>query len=211
MGSLATADPNELPLGAQSYPETELERKIRACTVCAEHLPREPKPIVRLPHSARIAIISQAPGRLAHESGIPWDAPSGRRLRVWLGVTEDEFFHSGVFAILPSGFCYPGKGKSGDLPPRRECSPLWHPRARTVQPRLELKLSIGTYALKRYLPATQKRNLTETVRHYSEYLPEHFPLVHPSPLNGRWLRKNPWYEEEVIPVLQSTIRRFLVD
>jgi len=186
-----------------------LEQEIAACTVCAEHLPLGPKPIVRLPESARIAIISQAPGRLAHQSGIPWDDPSGKRLRTWLDVDESTFYESGLFAILPTGFCFPGTGKSGDLPPRKECAPLWHARALAALPNLELKLVIGAYATRRYLGDRFRPNLTETVRHFEDYLPEYFPLVHPSPRNQIWERRNPWFIDTVLPPLQSMVRSFL--
>lgn len=186
-----------------------LEAEISRCTLCAEHLPLGPKPIVRLPKSARIVIISQAPGRLAHLSGIPWDDPSGKRLRNWLDVDDDTFYNSGVFAILPSGFCFPGTGKSGDLPPRPECAPLWHERALAALPKLELKLVIGMYAQKKYLGKRRKKNLTETVRHFEEYLPEYFPLVHPSPRNKIWEKRNPWFLDEVIPPLQAIVKQYL--
>jgi len=190
-------------------PQTDLEREIAGCTICAEHLPNPPKPVVSLPETARVAIISQAPGRLAHNSGIPWDDPSGKRLRKWLGVDEVTFYESGVFAILPTGFCFPGTGKSGDLPPRPECAPKWHALALEALPNLELKLIIGAYATKNYLGKRRKKNLTETVRHFNEYLPDIFPLVHPSPRNMIWERRNPWFLEDVVPPLQAIIQEFL--
>ena len=186
-----------------------LIKDIKACTICEEFLPLGPKPIFTINPNARIAIISQAPGRVAHHSGIPWDDLSGDRLRTWLGVDRDFFYSTDLFAIIPMGFCYPGKGKSGDLPPRKECAPQWHEPIFNMMAKLELKLVIGQYAQKQYLAKSRKKNLTETVIAYKEYLPEFFPLVHPSPLNVRWQKKNPWFEEEIVPVLQETIKKYL--
>jgi uracil-DNA glycosylase len=181
-------------------------REAMACAVCSGDLPLGPKPIFRVHPDAQVAILSQAPGRLAHLSGIPWDDPSGRRLREWLGVDDETFYDVRKFAILPMGFCYPGKGKGGDLPPRPECAPLWQEKLLGLMPNLKLKLLIGSYAQAKYLGKNRKRTLTETVRNYEEYLPEFFPLPHPSPRNQIFLRKNPWVELEIIPVLQSLIR-----
>jgi len=187
----------------------QLEKEIRQCTLCAEHLPLGPKPILSIHPESKIALISQAPGRLAHESGIPWDDPSGKRLREWLGVDEDTFYQPENFAIIPMGFCYPGKGESGDLPPRKECAPQWHPTVMNLLPNIQLSLLIGQYAQKAYLGKSRKRNLTETVRHFEEYLPNYLPLPHPSPLNARWRKKNPWFRETVLPVLRSQIHQLL--
>ncbi|NJB86885.1 uracil-DNA glycosylase [Lewinella marina] len=181
-----------------------LERA-RDCTVCAPALPLGPNPIFRIHPEARIALISQAPGRLAHESSVAYDDASGRRLRDWLGVTEAEFYHSTTFAVLPIGLCYPGKGKGGDLPPRPECAPLWQDALLALMPKLELKLLIGAYAQQHYLGPRRKRTLTETVRHYTEYLPEYFPAPHPSPRNGMYLRRNPWFESVNVPDLQRRV------
>lgn len=183
----------------------QLEQEIRQCTLCAEHLPLGPKPILSIHPESKIALISQAPGRLAHESGIPWDDPSGQRLREWLGVDKDTFYQPENFAIIPMGFCYPGKGKSGDLPPRKECAPLWHPTVMNLLPNIRLSLLIGQYAQKAYLGKSRKRNLTETVRHFEEYLPDYLPLPHPSPLNARWRKKNPWFREAVLPILRKRV------
>jgi len=168
-------------------------------------------PIVTAVKETKIGLISQAPGRIAHVSDLAWNDASGRRLREWLNVTDPVFYDSKNFGVLPMGFCYPGKGKSGDLPPRKECAPLWHEPLLAALPNIKIFLLIGAYAQKYYLGKTRKKNLTETVRAYEEYLPTYFPLVHPSPLNFRWLKKNPWYEEEVIPVLQEQIRKILKD
>lgn len=178
---------------------------IAACTICAADLPLGPKPIFRLHPEATVAIISQAPGRLAHESGTAWDDPSGRKLREWLGVTDQEFYDSPTFAVVPSGMCYPGKGKGGDLPPHPACAPKWQDTMLAMLPNLKLKLLIGAYAQKRHLGNRRKKTLAETVRAYEEYLPSYFVLPHPSPRNGIFLRRNPWIESEVIPALQQHI------
>lgn len=180
-------------------------QEIRACTHCAEMLPLGPNPIVSAVAETRIGLISQAPGRAAHLSSTAWDDPSGRRLREWLQVTEEEFYNPANFGVLPMGFCYPGKGKSGDLPPRKECAPLWHEYLLGALPNIKLFLLIGGYAQKYYLGKNRKQNLTTTVRSYKEYLPEFFPLVHPSPLNTHWLRKNDWFKSEVLPDLRSRV------
>lgn len=192
-----------------SKKDLQLEQEIRQCTICAEHLPLGPKPILSLHPHSRIAIISQAPGRLAHESGIPWDDPSGERLREWLGVDKTTFYQAEHFAIIPMGFCYPGKGKSGDLPPRKECAPQWHSTILSMLPQIQLTLAIGQYAQKTYLGKSRNKNLTETVRHFETYLPEYLPLPHPSPLNARWRKKNPWFREAVLPVLRKRVKEIL--
>ena len=182
-----------------------LLEQARACTVCAGHLPLGPNPIFRIHPEARVALISQAPGRLAHLSSVAWDDPSGRRLRDWLGVTDEQFFRTPTFAVLPIGFCYPGKGKGGDLPPRPECAPLWQAPLLGLMPNLKLKILIGAYSQAHYLGDRRKKNLTETVRSYAEYLPEYFPIPHPSPRNGIYLRRNPWFEEVNVPHLRELI------
>jgi uracil-DNA glycosylase len=183
-----------------------LLHEILKCTLCADHLPLGPKPILAGNTKSKIAIISQAPGRIAHESGIPFMDQSGRNLRNWLGVDEATFYNEDYFAIAPMGFCYPGKGKGGDLPPRPECVVTWHDQLFAMLEGLELKLLIGQYSQKAYLGSHRKSTLTETVRSFNDYLPEFFPLPHPSPRNGIWMRKNPWFEKEVIPALQEKVR-----
>ena len=183
--------------------------EVRACEVCAEHLPFTPKPILRAATSARIMIVGQAPGRRVQETGIPWNDPSGDRLRDWMQVSRETFYDESRIAIIPSGFCYPGTGKSGDLPPRPECSPLWHPRLRAALPDVRLTLLIGSYAQAYYLGERRSKTLTETVRHYLEYLPEFLPLPHPSPRNQIWLKRNPWFAEEVLPLLREKIAQHL--
>jgi len=184
-------------------------QEIRACTHCAEELPLSPNPIVTAIVETKIALISQAPGRAAHLSNTAWDDPSGRRLREWLAVTDKEFFNPINFGVIPMGFCYPGKGKSGDLPPRKECAPLWHKNLLDVLPNIKLTLLIGGYAQKYYLGKTRKQNLTKTVNAFQEYLPEFFPLVHPSPLNTHWLQKNKWFESDVLPELRQRVKACL--
>ena len=159
--------------------------------------------------NAKVMIVGQAPGIKAQEAGKYWFDKSGDRLREWLGVDADTFYNSDIFAIIPMDFYYPGKGKSGDLPPRKDFAPKWHPRLLKELPNIELIILIGQYAQKYYLGDKEKKNLTETVKAYKEYLPKLLPLVHPSPRNLIWLKKNPWFEEEVVPMLQERIRGYL--
>lgn len=167
------------------------------------------EPLFSAPTSARIVIVGQAPGRLAQESRLFWNDPSGDRLRAWLGIDREAFYNSPYLAHLPMDFYYPGKGKSGDLPPRKGFAAQWHPLLLAEMPEVELILLVGNYAQKAYLASLREKNLTETVRHYQKYLPTYFPLVHPSPLNHRWLRLNPWFEAEVVPVLQARVASIL--
>lgn len=187
----------------------QLLSQIRNCIHCKEHLPLGPRPIVAAHPESKIAIIGQAPGTKVHQTGIPWDDPSGKQLRNWLNVTDEQFYDEQLFALIPMGFCYPGKGKSGDLPPRPECAPLWHGPLLMEMPNLKLTLLIGQYAQKHYLGDEMKSNLTETVKNYREYLPQYFVLPHPSPRNRFWLSKNPWFEEEVLPELKKRVLRSL--
>ena len=180
--------------------------RVRACELCAGDLPRGPRPVVRASVSARLLIIGQAPGTRVHESGIPWNDPSGDRLRQWLGWNKEQFYDDSLSAIVPMGFCYPGKGKSGDLPPRPECAPQWHKALLELMPTIELVLLIGQYAQKYYLPEA-KGSLTETVRSFRDYGPHYLPLPHPSPRNQLWLKKNPWFEAEVVPELRRRARQ----
>ncbi|WP_289060489.1 uracil-DNA glycosylase family protein [uncultured Zobellia sp.] len=183
----------------------KLLSEIRACEVCSEHLPLGPRPIVAAHPNSKIVIIGQAPGTKVHETGVPWDDPSGRQLRKWLGVTDTEFYDETKFALIPMGLCYPGKGKSGDLPPRPECAPLWHQALFDQMPNLQLIIVIGIYAQGYYMKDEKKKNLTETVKAYHSYLPQYFPLPHPSPRNRFWLKKNPWFEVDVVPDLQKRV------
>ncbi len=184
----------------------ELLSDIRSCTICKPYLEHGVNPVMSAHPSSRIAIIGQAPGRIVHETGIPWDDKSGERLREWLGVEADQFYNDQLFALVPMGFCYPGKGKSGDLPPRPECAPKWHPLVLDQLRQLDIVILIGNYAQKYYLQGKEKATLTETVRNYTTYLPKYLPLPHPSPRNNIWLKKNPWFGEELIPELQARVR-----
>ena len=188
---------------------SRLLERIRACEICTEDLPLGPRPVLRAHPSSRILIIGQAPGTAVHASGIPWDDPSGRRLRQWLDVSEALFYNEEVFGIVPMGFCYPGKGKGGDLPPRPECAPEWHPALLELMPKVELILLIGRYALDRYLTLPRSQTLTQTVQAYREFAPKFLPLPHPSPRNNRWIKNNPWFEAEVVPYLRERIKRSL--
>ena len=187
----------------------DLPTLIRACTVCADRLPHPPRPVFSCHPKSRILIIGQAPGRRVHESGIPWLDASGRQLRLWLAVTEKEFYDQTNFAILPMGFCYPGTGLSGDLPPRPECAPLWHPPLLAELPEIRLTLLVGRYAVNHYLAGAAGKTLTESVRRYREFLPRYFPLPHPSPRNRHWLTANPWFEKELVPELREKVHACL--
>lgn len=187
----------------------QLLQEIRECTVCQKHLALGPRPVLAAESTAQIAIIGQAPGTRVHASGIPWDDQSGKLLRQWLGVSDEQFYDASVFAIVPMGFCYPGKGKSGDLPPRSECAPLWHTRLFKEMPNIKCSLLIGQYAQRYYLGEGFRKNLTETIRNYEEYLPHFLPLPHPSPRNRFWLKKNPWFEARVLPLLQQEVASLL--
>lgn len=182
-----------------------LLKEIWSCSVCAENLPLGPRPIVAAHEQSKIAIVGQAPGSKVHKTGVPWDDPSGRQLRKWLGVTDEDFYNEELFALIPMGFCYPGKGKSGDLPPRPECAPMWHEELFKQMPNLKLIVLIGQYAQHYYLGDKMDKNLTETVRNYKNHLPSYFVLPHPSPRNRFWLTKNPWFEVEVLPRLKQLV------
>jgi uracil-DNA glycosylase len=187
----------------------KLLSEIRSCEVCKIHLPLGPRPIVAAHPDAKIVIIGQAPGTKVHTTGVPWDDPSGRQLRKWLGVTDEVFYDPSKMALIPMGFCYPGKGKSGDLPPRTECAPLWHEPLWQQMPNVDLVLLIGMYAQNYYLGKTTKKTLTETVASYEAYLPKFLPLPHPSPRNRFWLTKNPWFGELVVPHLQRRVLKII--
>jgi len=182
-----------------------LLREVRACRVCEAHLPYPPKPILLAAVTAKLMIVGQAPGRKVHETGIPWNDPSGDRLREWLKLERHEFYDTRRIAIIPAGFCYPGTGESGDLPPRPECAPLWHPRLRASLPGIKLTLLVGNYAQAYYLGSRAKPTVTDTVRAYQEYLPDFLPLPHPSPRNRGWLKSNPWFEKKIIPKLRLLV------
>lgn len=183
----------------------DLLRKISACEECKASLPLGPRPVMAAHPASKIIIIGQAPGKKVHESGIPWNDPSGNQLRRWMGISEADFYDPKKIAILPMGFCYPGKGTSGDLPPRPECAPLWHGKVLDAITAPTLILLIGQYSQQYYLKDAAKKNLTETVRNYKEYLPGCLPLPHPSPRNRFWLAKNPWFQAELVPELKQII------
>ncbi len=184
----------------------KLLEDIRSCSICEEFLDLGPNPVVSASPKSKILVIGQAPGTKVHASGLPWDDASGKNLRKWLGVSNEQFYNPDLFGIVPMGFCYPGKGKSGDLPPRPECAPKWHNLLLEQMPEVRLTLLIGQYAQGYYLGDRKKKTLTETVRNFREYLPEFLPLVHPSPRNGIWMRKNEWFEQEIVPQLQQVVR-----
>jgi len=183
--------------------------EVRSCRICEAHLPNAPRPVLRASPTASLLIVGQAPGRRVHESGIPWNDPSGDLLRKWLLLARDEFYDEHRIAIIPVGFCYPGTGDSGDLPPRPECAPHWHPRLRAQLPAIRLTLLVGSYAQGYYLGARRKNTLAQTVRARSEYLPEFFPLPHPSPRNRRWMKNNAWFERDVLPQLRKRVKACL--
>ena len=185
-----------------------LLEEVRACRLCEEHLPLGPRPVLRAGPRVRVLIIGQAPGTRVHETGIPWNDPSGDRLREWLAMDRETFYDTERIAIMPMGFCYPGRGRGGDLPPRPECAPTWHPRLRAALPEVRLTLLVGRHAQQGYLD-TGRESLTETVRRWRDFLPAYFPLPHPSPRNRRWLRDRPWFGEEVVPALRRELDRAL--
>ncbi len=187
----------------------DLLLRIRQCTHCQKYLPLGPRPLVQASIHSRIAIIGQAPGQKTHERGIPWEDQSGERLRDWLGVSREQFYDPDLFAFLPMGFCYPGKGRSGDLPPRPECAPLWHPSLLDRMPGIRLTLLIGMYAQKAYLGPEASGTITENVKRFSDFLPAQLPLIHPSPRNQIWLKKNPWFTEQVLPALRSRVSKII--
>ena len=195
-----------------SKPLTDLDlllREVRACRLCEQHLPMGPKPVLRASATARLLIVGQAPGTLVHASGIPWNDASGMRLRGWLGVDRNTFYDEAKIAIMSMGFCYPGRGNSGDLPPRPECSATWHPRLLPLMPEVKLVLAIGQYAQVYFLGDARKKSLTDTVHAWREYAPRVFPLPHPSPRNVAWFMHNPWFDAEVVPALREQVSAVL--
>ncbi len=184
----------------------DLLNEARQCQVCAGHLSHPPRPVLRASSTARILIIGQAPGSRVHASGVPWDDPSGDRLRKWLSIDKQTFYDDTRVAIIPMGFCYPGKGSSGDLPPRPECAPKWHEALISKLPEVRLTLLIGHYAQRYYL-SVGKTTLTATVASWEDYLPQYFPLPHPSPRNQIWLKRNAWFEQEVVPELRLRVQQ----
>jgi uracil-DNA glycosylase len=193
-------------------PQRPLEQllvEVRACRLCEGSLPLGPRPVLRASVTARLLIVGQAPGTRVHETGIPWNDPSGDRLRDWLAVDRDTFYDQSRIAIVPTGLCYPGRKGAGDAPPRPECAPRWHPPLLAAMPRIELVLLVGQYAQAFYLGARRKATLAATVRAHEEYEPRFLPLPHPSPRNKLWLRRNAWFEAEVVPHLRRRVAPLL--
>lgn len=189
----------------------KLLAEIRNCKVCEEFLPFGANPVITAGSMSKIIVIGQAPGKIVHETSIPWNDKSGDNLRSWMGVDKEIFYDPDKIALMPMGFCYPGRGKSGDLPPRPECAPLWHKRLLNLMPEARLILLIGQYSQKYYLQDKAMPTLTETVFHFQDYLPKYFPLPHPSPRNNIWQAKNRWFAESVLPELKLHVKNALAD
>lgn len=201
--------PDTLKKNIQPKLESLLQ-EIRACRICEAELPLGPRPVIRAHGEARILVVGQAPGTRVHETGIPWNDPSGDRLRAWLKVDKDLFYDESRFAIVPMGYCYPGRHeRGGDLPPRRECAEHWLDRVLALLPNIELTLLFGQYAQARYLGDARKASLTDTVRAWRDYTPRFIPMPHPSPRNTAWLQRNPWFEAEVVPYLRRRVKACL--
>ena len=192
-------------MGSKSRRSLRLRRAIERCTICVPHLPLGPRPVVQFSKRSMIVIIGQAPGTKVHESGVPWQDDSGDHLREWLRVTSEEFYDADRFALVPMGFCYPGKAAGGDAPPRPECAPAWHDRIFAELSQGALVVLSGQYAQRYYLAARRKKNLTETVRAFDEYAPRFMPLPHPSWRSRLWMKKNPWFESDVLPELRRRV------
>lgn len=187
-----------------------LLKEIRACRICADALDHEPRPVLRLSSTAKLCIVGQAPGLRVHKSGIPFDDPSGERLRAWMGVSSEEFYDESKIAIIPMGFCFPGYTEKGaDKPPRTECAKAWRERVFETAPKIPFTIAVGGYAQRYHLKGRLKENLTETVRNWRDYTPKILPVPHPSWRNNIWLKKHPWFEKELIPYLRRRVRRVL--
>ena len=192
------------------YPTLEaLLVAVRCCRACEAYLPLGPRPVLRASETARILIVGQAPGVRVHTSGIPWDDPSGERLRAWMGVDKDRFYEESRIAIIPMGFCYPGRGPGGDRPPRVECATLWLDQLLARLPRIEMTLLVGQYAQRHFLGRRRKQSMAETVRAWQEFAPHYMPLPHPSPRNQPWFKHHPWFERQLLPVMRAHIRAML--
>ena len=193
--------------GALDAPALDaLWQEVRGCSLCAEHLPRGPRPVLRPSATARLLIVGQAPGTKVHETGVPWNDPSGERLRDWLGIGRETFYDRRRIAIMPMGFCYPGVlPRGGDAPPRPECAPQWHAGLLALMPAVELTLLVGQYAQAHYLGDRRGRTLTETVSRWRDFLPAYLPTPHPSWRTRGWVTRNPWFEAELLPALRSRV------
>lgn len=183
--------------------------EISKCQICAAYLEHGVRPVMAAHKQSKIIIIGQAPGIKVHNSGIPWEDKSGDNLREWMGIEKRTFYNPKEIAIIPMGFCYPGKGRSGDLPPRSECAPQWHPLLLSELKNVQLTILIGKYAQDYYLPLTKKRTLTDRVKDYQSFLPSTFVLPHPSPRNNIWMAKNPWFRSDVLPALKDSVANIL--
>lgn len=197
-------------MSASEYPSFDaLLAAVRACRACESHLPLGPRPVLQVSPTARILIVGQAPGLRVHQTGIPWDDPSGVRLRDWMGVSKEIFYDATRIAIIPMGYCYPGRGESGDRPPRRECAELWLDRLLARVPLVELTLPIGHHAQRHFLRSRRKQTLAETIEAWAEYAPQYVPLPHPSPRNTPWFQRHPGFEQQLLPELRSRIAALL--
>ncbi|MDN3608804.1 uracil-DNA glycosylase family protein [Vibrio ostreicida] len=185
-----------------------LLHQIHQCRLCEPHLPLGANPVIQANSNAKLLIIGQAPGTRVHNTSIPWNDPSGERLRGWLQLSSDEFYDPEKIAIMPIGFCYPGKGKNGDLPPRKECAPLWHDKVLAELPNITMTLLVGQYAQNYYL-ADKPKTLTETVFEWRRWAPRYLPLPHPSPRNTLWIKRNPWFEAQVVPFIREHVHSHL--
>lgn len=185
-----------------------LKQNVLNCSLCQDCLPLPARPVLQWHPDAKILITGQAPGRLAHERGLPFDDPSGNRLRDWLGLSREEFYNEHLVALVPMAFCYPGTGKSGDLPPPKACEQAWRAKILQQLPKVELTLLLGQYAHKSYFGASSV-SLTERVKRWQETWPDVLPLPHPSPRNNLWLKRNPWFEKELIPALQIRMKEIM--
>lgn len=188
-----------------SPPATQdLQSDIRACRICAD-LPLGPRPIFQFSAASKVLVVGQAPGRITHHKGVPFDDPSGDRLRGWLGISRETFYDAGKLAIVPMGFCFPGTGKGGDLPPRPDCAPAWRTRILETLCQVELTLIIGRYAIDWHLPDYSRSTVTQAVKSWKSHWPQTLILPHPSPRNNRWLKQNSWFEQDVVPALRARV------
>lgn len=198
-----------MPAHSSSSRLSALLAEIRACRACEAHLPLGPRPVLQAGRTARVLVVGQAPGARVHATGVPWNDRSGERLREWMGVDSALFYDAGSIALLPMAYCYPGRGASGDLPPRRECAALWLDRVLAELPHVELTLLVGAYAQQHFLAGDRRATLTETVAAWRDYGPARLPLPHPSPRNQGWFKHHPWFEHELVPVLRERVASVL--
>ena len=199
----------EPPSPARARTLPALLKQIRSCRVCEAHLPLGARPVLQAGARARVLVVGQAPGARVHASGVPWDDASGERLRAWMGVDAATFYDPAQIALVPMGYCYPGRGNGGDLPPRRECAELWLDQLLAKLPRIELTLLVGLHAQRHFLGARRQPTLTRTIESWQDYGPDHIPLPHPSPRNTHWFQAHPWFERALVPVLRARVRELL--